>query len=110
MTGSDRSPPILHGGGVLLRPWVAEDAPWYVESRDEQVFAWPRERRDLTVEEVEEGIRRADSSPDAICCAIADHGSGELLGNIALVFREGHRKSARSCIERGEMEYEVVEG
>ena len=78
----------------LLRPWKIEDAIWYVESRDEEVFRWTKEKRDLTIKEVEEGIRRANSNPDAICLAIVDNKSVELLGNIALVFRENNRKSA----------------
>ena len=94
MRDSDRSQPILSADDFLLRPWAVEDASWYVESRDEEVFAWTTERRDLTVEETEEGIRRANSGSDAVCCAIADRRSGQLLGNIALAFREDNRKSA----------------
>jgi len=85
---------ILCADNFLLRPWKIEDAIWYVESRDEEVFRWTKEKRDLTVEEVEEGIRQANSNPDAICLAIVDNKSMELLGNIALAFRENNRKSA----------------
>lgn len=85
---------ILRADDLLLRPWEIEDAVWYVESRDEEVFRWTKETRDLTVEEVEEGIRRANNNPDAICRAIVDNKNMELLGNIALAFREDNRKSA----------------
>jgi RimJ/RimL family protein N-acetyltransferase len=84
----------LHGDGFLLRPWKPEDARWYVESRDEDVFRWTKEKRDLTVREAEEGIRQANSNPDAVCLAIVDNRSRELVGNIAMAFREDSRKSA----------------
>jgi len=85
---------VLRADDFLLRPWKVEDAVWYVESRDEEVFRWTQETPDLTIEETEEGIRRANSSPDVVCRAIVDSKSMELLGNIALAFREGNRKSA----------------
>jgi RimJ/RimL family protein N-acetyltransferase len=77
---------ILRGDDFLLRPWKVEDARWYVESRDDEVFRWTGESRDLTVEEAEAAIRRANESPDAACFAIVDSGILELLGNIALSF------------------------
>ena len=85
---------ILCADNFLLRPWKIEDAIWYVESRDEEVFRWTKEKWDLTVEEAEEGIRQSNSNPEAICLAIVDNRSMELLGNIALAFRENNRKSA----------------
>ena len=85
---------ILHADDFLLRPWEIEDAQWYVESRDEEVFRWTKEKRELTVREVEEGIRRANNNPDALCLAVVDNKCMELLGNIALVFEENDRKSA----------------
>jgi RimJ/RimL family protein N-acetyltransferase len=85
---------ILYADNFLLRPWKIEDAAWYVESRDEEVFKWTNEKRDLTIEETEKAIKSLDNSPDAICFAIVDRNNMELLGNIALAFREGNRKVA----------------
>jgi RimJ/RimL family protein N-acetyltransferase len=48
----------------------------------------------LSIEEAEDGIRHANSTPDAVCFAIVDNKSLELLGNIALAFRANNRKSA----------------
>ena len=31
----------LQGEVILLRPWQVEDASWYVEARDEEIFRWP---------------------------------------------------------------------
>ena len=84
----------LRADNFLLKPWKIEDARWYVESRDEEVFRWTTEKRDLTIEEAEEGIRQANSSSDTICLAIVDNTSMELLGNIALVFLKNDSKSA----------------
>jgi hypothetical protein len=42
---------ILYADGFLLRPWKIEDAGWYVASRDEEIFKWTNEKRDLTEEE-----------------------------------------------------------
>jgi RimJ/RimL family protein N-acetyltransferase len=85
---------VLHGDDFLLRTWRTEDARWYVESRDEEVFKWTEERRDLTVEQAEEGIRQANKNPDAVCLAIVDNKSSELLGNIALEFKGSDRSTA----------------
>ncbi len=85
---------ILYADDFLLRPWKVEDAAWYVESRDEEVFKWTSEKRDLTIEETERTMKSLDSNPDAICFAIVDHEDMQLLGNIALAFREGDRSSA----------------
>ncbi len=54
---------VLQSGGVLLRPWRIEDARWYVEARDEEVFRWTTEKRTLTVQETEEAIERIESRP-----------------------------------------------
>jgi RimJ/RimL family protein N-acetyltransferase len=83
----------LKSDDVLLRPWKADDAKWYVESRDEEVFRWTKEKRDLTIGEVEEGIRQANTGSEAICLAIVDNKNMGLLGNIALAFREKNRTS-----------------
>jgi len=70
---------------VLLRSWEVGDARWYVESRDEEVFKWTSEPRELTVEETESAIQRVNQSDDVISFAIVDAVSNDLLGNIALV-------------------------
>jgi RimJ/RimL family protein N-acetyltransferase len=85
---------ILYADEFILRPWRVEDAAWYVESRDDEVFKWTNEKKDLTIEETEKAIRSLDSNPDAVCFAIIDRNNMELLGNIALAFREGNRKVA----------------
>jgi RimJ/RimL family protein N-acetyltransferase len=69
---------------VLLRPWAVADAPWYVVSRDEDVFRWTTERRELTIRQTEEAIEQCNSGGHAICFAIADATTHALLGNIAL--------------------------
>lgn len=94
MNQGRRSDVVLSGEGFLLRPWKVDDARWYVEARDEEVFRWTEERRDLTVAEAEEGIRQANARPDVICFAIVDKRGMQLLGNITLAFREGNTRSA----------------
>ena len=84
----------LRGDGLLLRPWKAEDASWYVEARDEEVFKWTTERRDLTVVDAEKSIRQANHNTEALGFAITDAGTGEKLGSICLVFNEESRESA----------------
>jgi RimJ/RimL family protein N-acetyltransferase len=86
---------ILRADEFFLRPWEVGDAPWYVESRDEQVFKWTGERRDLTVEETEEAIRSGNQDPEALGFAIVDGETGEKVGSICLAFRE----KSRDCAE-----------
>lgn len=88
----------LYADDFLLRPWRTEEAAWYVEARDDEVLGWTTEKRDLTVEEAEMGIRQANSSPEAICLAIVDNKDRELLGNIALAFEEKDRTTAEIMI------------
>jgi ribosomal-protein-alanine N-acetyltransferase len=85
---------IIHGDSFDLRPWCVEDARWYVESRDDEVFRWTTERRDLTVAEAEDAIRLANKRLDALCLAIAGSPRGDLLGNIALELRVDDPTSA----------------
>jgi RimJ/RimL family protein N-acetyltransferase len=85
---------FVQSDDILLRPWNITEAKWYVESRDEEVFRWTNEKRDLTVGEVEEGVRQANSGQEAICLAIVDSKTKEILGNIALAFQERNRKRA----------------
>lgn len=83
--------PTLTAGSIDLRPWRVEDAAWYVAARDEAVFQWTTEKRDLTVAETEAAIRRVNAGTDAACFAIVDHTSQALLGNVAMTLdgREG---------------------
>lgn len=84
----------LRADDFFLRPWEVEDAAWYVEARDEEVFKWTQERRDLTVEETEEAIRSGNHDPEALGFAIIDGRTGERVGSICLAFREGTRDYA----------------
>jgi RimJ/RimL family protein N-acetyltransferase len=84
----------LRADDFFLRPWEVEDAAWYVEARDEEVFKWTRERRDLTVEETEEAIRSGNRDPGALGFAIVDGRTGKRVGHICLAFREKNRDSA----------------
>jgi RimJ/RimL family protein N-acetyltransferase len=94
MKPKQRPDVVIEGEGFLLRPWKLEDARWYVESRDEEVFRWTEERRDLTIPEAQDSIRRANAGTGAIGFAVVDSKSLELLGNVTLAFREDNRKNA----------------
>jgi RimJ/RimL family protein N-acetyltransferase len=85
----------LRADDFFLRPWEVEDAAWYVEARDEKVFKWTRESRDLTIEETEEAIRSGNRDPEALGFAIIDGRTGERVGSICLAFRE----KTRDCAE-----------
>jgi len=76
---------ILYRDQILLRLWRTDDAGWYVAARDEDVFQWTTERRDLTVLETEEAIQKVNDNDDIFTFAVADSTNNELLGNIALV-------------------------
>lgn len=66
----------------------------YVRSRDEAVFEWTTEKRDLTIKAAEEAIRSSDRNSDAISFAIVDSSNMRLVGNIAMAFRAGNKTSA----------------
>ena len=74
----------LHSDSFYLRPWRGEDARWYVESRDEEVFRWTRESRDLTVEEAKSNIERYRYDPDNIGRAIVDSDGDESVNTPTL--------------------------
>lgn len=74
----------LRSGQVYLRAYCPADACWYVEVRDETIFQWTTERRDLTVAETEAAITRVNDAADAVCLLIVDAVSHEPLGNLAL--------------------------
>ncbi|MCI0776922.1 MAG: GNAT family N-acetyltransferase [Chloroflexi bacterium] len=82
--------PLL-GAAVALRTWEEDDAEWYVSARDEEIFFWTKEPRDLTTELARTAIRRHLSHPTYAGFAITDLASGGLLGNIALVITEAER-------------------
>lgn len=80
------TPPESLGGHIVwLRLWEVDDAAWYVAARDEEVFRWTTESREIDVEDVREVLRRHRAHPRWIGLAITDAGSGNLLGNIALM-------------------------
>jgi RimJ/RimL family protein N-acetyltransferase len=84
---------VLYSDEVVLRPWQIEDARWYVESRDEEVFRWTTENRTLTVRETEEAIQQIKGRDDVFTFAIVDPETDELLGNIALVLEANNPRS-----------------
>ncbi len=91
-------PEPLPGPTVLLRRWETEDAGWYVAARDDEVFRWTSEPRDLSVHAVREAIQGNRQHPRWVGLAIADAASGVLLGNIAL-------RPARERPHEGEISY-----
>ena len=82
--------PLL-GAAIALRTWEQDDAEWYVRARDEVVFRWTKEPRDLTTELLRNAIERYLSHPTYAGFAITDASSGSLLGNISLVITESER-------------------
>jgi RimJ/RimL family protein N-acetyltransferase len=84
----------LREGGVLLRSWKVEEAAWYLRARDSEVFRWTTEKREFTLAEAEDGIRRANENPHTICLAILDDGCTKIHGNIALVLADDAGTSA----------------
>jgi RimJ/RimL family protein N-acetyltransferase len=83
----------LQKGTVLLRPWQIEDARWYVETRDEEVYRWTTERRALTIGETEEAIEQVNTSENVFSSAIVDAECNQLVGNLALVLEEKNQTS-----------------
>ncbi len=79
--------PLL-GAAIALRMWEEDDAEWYVRARDEVIFRWTKEPRDLTAAILREEIERYLIHPTYAGFAITDAPSGSLLGNIALVITE----------------------
>ena len=74
----------LSGDTFFLRPWRIKDAEWYVKSRDEAIFKWTTEERDLTVKQTEAAFRAVKREPNSYCFAIFDRTIDALVGNIAL--------------------------
>jgi len=84
----------LHGDSFFLRSWQIEDAEWYVKARDEVIFKWTTEKRNLTVTQTEAAIRESSRNPSNYCLAIVEKKTGRLMGNIALVRLEKKEKAA----------------
>ena len=82
--------PLL-SASVALRTWQEDDAEWYVSARDEEIFFWTKEPRDLTTELARNAIDHYLSHPTYAGFAITNALSGSLLGNIALVITESER-------------------
>ncbi|MEX2245061.1 MAG: GNAT family N-acetyltransferase [Dehalococcoidia bacterium] len=84
----------LRGSIITLRAWEPAEADWYVTARDEEVFRWTTEPRDLdeaTLRRVIEGHLR---EPLWVGLAITDTPTGALLGNLALTLSgEGQRRA-----------------
>ncbi len=90
----DIIPERLSGDGFFLRKWAVEDAAWYVLSRDDEIFQWTTEKRDLTIAETQAAILRINTSVEALCFAIVEAATGGLLGNIALVIDKERSNTA----------------
>jgi RimJ/RimL family protein N-acetyltransferase len=75
---------LLRAGGFVLRRWNPDDAAWYVSARDEEVYRWTTEPRDLSVEILRAVIERNRRAPGWVGLAITDAATGEIIGNIAL--------------------------
>ncbi|MEM8532212.1 MAG: GNAT family protein [Chloroflexota bacterium] len=84
----------LNQNGVVLRLWHPDDAEWYVHARDEQVFRWTTERRELTVQETAHAIQQINDDANVFAFAIAHNQSNELLGSIAIVRDQTKPQSA----------------
>ena len=84
----------LRGTIVALRAWEPDDAEWYVAARDEVIFRWTKEPRDLTANLVRRVIEAQLRRPTYAGFAVTDVKTTELLGNISLVFTEPDRHQA----------------
>jgi RimJ/RimL family protein N-acetyltransferase len=67
---------------------VEDDAEWYVAERDELVFRWTSEPRDLTVEVARDSIASSEDVPGVYGFAIADRFTGELIGHLPVTVNE----------------------
>jgi [ribosomal protein S5]-alanine N-acetyltransferase len=85
--------PTLWAEHFFLRPWRVEEAEWYVWARDEEIFKWTTEKRDLTVEETRTAIEQLNANPNAVCLVIVETASETLLGNIALAIEQNHQSA-----------------
>jgi RimJ/RimL family protein N-acetyltransferase len=74
----------LTAGRFVLRPWEPEDAKWYVAARDEEVYRWTTEPRDLTADVLRAVIVRNRRAPAWVGLAITDGATGQIIGNLSL--------------------------
>ncbi|MGH2588382.1 MAG: GNAT family N-acetyltransferase [Dehalococcoidia bacterium] len=74
----------LRARNFVLRHWDPDDADWYVSARDEEVYRWTTEPRELAVETLRAVIERNRREPAWVGLAITDAVTGEIIGNIAL--------------------------
>ena len=91
-TSNSKMSELLNGDSFYLRLWTQNDAEWYVKSRDEVIYTWTTEKRDLTVEQTISAIQNANQNPNLHCFAIVDNSTEELMGNIALVLTENGKR------------------
>jgi len=81
--------PTLYGAQVNVRPWRESEAQLYVAGRDDLIYRWTSERRDLTAEAAAAAIRAAADETDGIGFAIVDAVTDAPVGNLPVRFREG---------------------
>lgn len=85
----------LRGTIVALRPWEPDDADWYVRARDEEILRWTTEPRDLKADVLRRVIEAYRRRPTTYAgFAITDITTGDLLGNISLVFGDPSGRTA----------------
>ena len=74
--------PVLRGDRVCLRQWRAEEAEDYVDGRDDEVFRWTTERRDLTAAQAAQGFSHYDGVDGVYPFAIVEHATDRPVGNL----------------------------
>jgi ribosomal-protein-alanine N-acetyltransferase len=75
---------------VLLRPWEAADAEWYVAAAGDQlILRFTSEPPDLTVGRVRASIGDLAAREDVVGFAVCDSTSGQWLGNIGISYADG---------------------
>lgn len=77
------TPPELRTGAVTLRGWRPDDADAYIEMRDDLVFRFTTEPKDLDPARCRSNIEQTLSDPNQAPFAIYD-GDGRLQGNLAV--------------------------
>lgn len=78
----------LSGRGVTLRLWTPDDAQWYVESLDDEIFQFTTESPDLTVDAAQRNIEAYLDDPTHASFAIIARASGKPAGIVNLVPRD----------------------
>ena len=67
---------------MCLRQWRAEEAEDYVDGRDDEVFRWTTERRDLTAAQAAQGFSHYDGVDGVYPFAIVEHATDRPVGNL----------------------------